>query len=554
MALPALPTLGQNPWYTTRTNWDNAIAASVASIPAADLENRVPNSALSDVTSGLAAGWTRSGAASAVNVVNVPELPGPMWKLDGVGSQIGVYSPYFDVTPGEKFTYSMAIRGSLTGTTTGVARIVYLDTAGASAGQFSTNVTLPGATTSVQAFRVIVPANAVRARVFVLHASSATAGSWYVGQISILRRPEILGPIQYPGDTAASTEARIVTNDDATGLVGNLYGSGYTTPSGYAVSRGSRTAPTPDARPVFWSQKYSSSNRTTNPQEWDQGGGYFGLEKRSGNAYGAALTGFGRHDSTDGGDLIGVHGRASAYQTASKVWGMWAYAHAGDPANVPISLIGIEINLNSRVADQGYAATTGYSTGLLVVTQDSSEAVTKGIEIGRGTAAPNGYIHTGFKIRRDSIVASPANTATNVTDNEAVLIEGATNVSGSANGIRFGFGFYRTGISFAEATISNNAAILLADNQRIVVGPGAGVSTYAEFNRTSSYFNLNNLNLQITGTKVVGARKTGWGTPTGTSSRAAFDTATVTLPQLAQVVKALLEDLGSTSGHGLIGA
>lgn len=553
MALPALPSLGQNPWYETRTNWDNALASLVQSLPGNDLTNRVPNSSLSDVTAGVASGWTRSGLASAVNVVNVPELPGPMWKLDGVGSQVGVYSPYFDVTPSGRYTYSVAVRGSLTGTATGVVRIVYTDSAGASAGQFSANITLPGETTSVQSFRVVAPANAVRARVFILHASSATAGSWYAGQISVLRRSEILGPIQYPGDTGTSIEARIVTNDDANGISGNLYGSGYTTPSGYAISRGSSSVPTSDARPVFWSQKFSSSNRSTNPQEWDQGAGYFGLEKRSGDAYGAALTGYGRHESSAGGDLIGVHGRASAYQPASKVWGGWFYAHAGDPATVPVSIIGIEVNLNSRIPDQGYTPATGYSKGLLVVTQDSSLPVSMGIEVGRGTAAPDGYFHTGFKIRRDSVLTSPANTATGITENEAVLIEGATNISGSANGIRFGFGNYRTGLSFAEATISNNAAIVMGENHRIIVGPGAGVTTYAEFSRNSNFFNLSNLNLHVNGSKVVGPRRTGWASPTGTATRTAFDTTSVTLQGLAERLKALIDDL-NTGGHGLIGA
>ena len=32
MALPALPVLGQNPWYDTRTNWDNAVAALLEAI------------------------------------------------------------------------------------------------------------------------------------------------------------------------------------------------------------------------------------------------------------------------------------------------------------------------------------------------------------------------------------------------------------------------------------------------------------------------------------------------------------------------------------------
>lgn len=66
---------------------------------------------------------------------------------------------------------------------------------------------------------------------------------------------------------------------------------------------------------------------------------------------------------------------------------------------------------------------------------------------------------------------------------------------------------------------------------------------------------LNNLNLggtyRVDGTQVVSNRRTGWGAPTGTATRSAFATSTVTLPQLAERVKALLDDLTT---HGLIGA
>jgi hypothetical protein len=65
------------------------------------------------------------------------------------------------------------------------------------------------------------------------------------------------------------------------------------------------------------------------------------------------------------------------------------------------------------------------------------------------------------------------------------------------------------------------------------------------FNATSSQYKSN-------GTKVVGARQTGWSAPTGTASRATFDTTSVSVEQLAQRVYALLQDLGQTSGHGLI--
>jgi hypothetical protein len=67
-------------------------------------------------------------------------------------------------------------------------------------------------------------------------------------------------------------------------------------------------------------------------------------------------------------------------------------------------------------------------------------------------------------------------------------------------------------------------------------------------------------NIQLTSTadsyrvgtnNVVGSRKTGWTAPTGTATRTTFDTATVAVADLAERVKALIDDLTS---HGLIGA
>jgi hypothetical protein len=55
---------------------------------------------------------------------------------------------------------------------------------------------------------------------------------------------------------------------------------------------------------------------------------------------------------------------------------------------------------------------------------------------------------------------------------------------------------------------------------------------------------------RVDGLKVVGNRATGWGMPTGPASRAAFDSAATSTGQLAQRLRALIEDL---IGHGLIG-
>jgi hypothetical protein len=56
---------------------------------------------------------------------------------------------------------------------------------------------------------------------------------------------------------------------------------------------------------------------------------------------------------------------------------------------------------------------------------------------------------------------------------------------------------------------------------------------------------------KVDAVKVVSNRRTGWGAPTGTASRATFETSGATVGQLAQRLKALIDDL---LAHGLIGS
>jgi len=55
---------------------------------------------------------------------------------------------------------------------------------------------------------------------------------------------------------------------------------------------------------------------------------------------------------------------------------------------------------------------------------------------------------------------------------------------------------------------------------------------------------------RVDGVRVVSNRRTGWAAPTGTASRATFETSGATVGQLAQRLKALIDDL---TAHGLIG-
>lgn len=128
-------------------------------------------------------------------------------------------------------------------------------------------------------------------------------------------------------------------------------------------------------------------------------------------------------------------------------------------------------------------------------------------------------------------------------------------------------GLFRTGLSFSDATIQGNA-ILLADSQKIAFrGDGSRALYYEPLTSSLRYavepagtvllefFDSGDLNIsgsyQVLETQVLTSRRTGWTAATGTATRATFATGSVTLPVLAQAVKALIDDLMS---HGLIGS
>jgi hypothetical protein len=81
----------------------------------------------------------------------------------------------------------------------------------------------------------------------------------------------------------------------------------------------------------------------------------------------------------------------------------------------------------------------------------------------------------------------------------------------------------------------------------IVPASGGGLlfKGYGSMNINDAYY--------VDNTQVVKNRMPGWALATGTATRTTFVTSTVTLPQLAEHVKALIDDLHATAGHGLLG-
>ena len=91
----------------------------------------------------------------------------------------------------------------------------------------------------------------------------------------------------------------------------------------------------------------------------------------------------------------------------------------------------------------------------------------------------------------------------------------------------------------SKSTSSGNYAIMTKNSGNTVI---FSVQDNGTINVNGDYY--------YGGTRVIAAPRSGWTLPTGTASRAGYNTATATLTQVAQTLAALLADLNSW--HGLI--
>lgn len=107
----------------------------------------------------------------------------------------------------------------------------------------------------------------------------------------------------------------------------------------------------------------------------------------------------------------------------------------------------------------------------------------------------------------------------------------------------------------SNAAVASKLWILRANGDAEFYSAAAGTAdaTFATFWGTAKITLTSAGQIKSGGTQVLGPRSTGWTAMTGTATKAAaaFDTATVTTAQLAQVVKALLD---SSLTHGFNGA
>ncbi|MGJ53588.1 phage tail protein [Escherichia coli] len=306
--------------------------------------------------------------------------------------------------------------------------------------------------------------------------------------------------------------------------------------------------------PTLWLDKETQISRDDGINRWDVGNIYAALRKVGGSAYGASITGVGRHVAGSG-DLIGVHGRTEGYHGAAKVFGGWFYAAArknidGSPATENVTdLIGIEINMVNQRGDVSYTPSTGKGEyrGLVVNTADASGTAHVGVDIGaqRSSGAKPWYV--GLRIRSRGIVAFDQPEGDRAV---GVLVEGSNSLLTRYGGIALRGTAFDYGLDMSEiTTISNNAAIVLKDGHAIRWGRKTS-SRSLSADSTTALINAKNYSYAVNGVKVLGQKVTGIFSLTGTADGTTKNTETMTLPELARYVKKFVD---AAIGHGFVG-
>ncbi len=277
---------------------------------------------------------------------------------------------------------------------------------------------------------------------------------------------------------------------------------------------------------------------------------------------------FGQANSRHGGRAWGKIGEAHEYPetfTATASQTVFAIPNGYTPAKAIVSKNGTLLTRTTDYVDSSgtnIVLTSGATVGdIIVVHRGDPVYATIGDETDifvsdgtdRANATTGNRVGTGVYLYRQD---TTLNVATEVGTGHMVVSDPTDSYLTTLVGYRT-IGRFATGFDTSGGTISGSAYRL---------GSGQSLSFTTTDDRTWDYtggllnyrvggsarFQLDDSGfVYIQGPRVLVSRRTGWGAPTGTATRTAFDTSTVTLPQLAERLKALIDDLTT---HGLIGA
>jgi hypothetical protein len=329
----------------------------------------------------------------------------------------------------------------------------------------------------------------------------------------------------------------------ATGTSANLFGNG--SPEGVVTADVGRIYEQRDAIATdhsIWIKRSGTGNTG-----WRR---HLGL---AGSGTNSIMLGEGAIAASSGTDSIAIGYRSIASASGSIALGGRSIVDGAKASAADAIAIGgdAEATAPNAIALGPAASAQGDNSVVLGDGAESTAAADNSIAIGPGASVTeasmcvigNGIVKVRWGRETHSVGGTPPTDVLHY-----VVSANGTNVAGCAWTIQ---GSRATGnaapgkIKFDTSTVGGSGSTLQGVATRLTIDT-ALLTTTVPLDVTGA-----GAEYRIAGTKVVAARVTGWGTPTGTLTRTTFDASTVTLVQLGERVAALVTDLLS---HGLIGA
>lgn len=247
-----------------------------------------------------------------------------------------------------------------------------------------------------------------------------------------------------------------------------------------------------------------------------------------------------------GGDVVAFLGDGVARTNNGTVFAANLIARNG--AGVTgAKLVGLEVDLQPAVGTTISSQSAGYLANVFSIATSAPVFLAGGV--GGGTWG-NGFLTA--EITGAHYAVSTANVTTSVSfiDTTQGLFSSSAIKLGRGASQAVNFGGFAFGTSPYLYSDTSNNLLLNMGNGGFVVFQAPGGAQRFTFDQFGVLNMPNNGAIRINTTQVVGSRRTGWTAATGSATRTTFDTTTVTTAQLAERVKALIDDLIT---HGLIG-
>lgn len=271
------------------------------------------------------------------------------------------------------------------------------------------------------------------------------------------------------------------------------------------------------------------------------------------------------NNNNSGGDVVAFLGSAVARTNNDVAFGANFIAR-NDGGLTGTKLVGLEIDVEPATGTTVGSGTAGIIVNMFNIA--TSAPVLQAGAVGSGTWG-NGFITSAITGAHYAVLSGDATTSVSFIDTQ--------NGTFSKTAIVFGRGASQ-GLSFGPTGYGTNPLLYGDTSNNLIVNMGNGNSTVFKDSGGTNRFIINAFGqvdapnggeYRISGTKIIGSRKTGWSVDTGTSKRtanatysgtaeAAYTQATIqalmdAVRDATQTIKALKDDLHGTAGHGLIG-